>query len=718
MTDTSLQRLSTIKRFLILAILSWSACVVLTWVMVAISVRHTLVEHAVTREARTFVKRELAFRNWATNHGGIYVPPSATTPASPYLAHIPDRDLILPSGKTLTLLNPAYMTRQLHEEFATAFGIKAHITSLSPSHPENAPSDWERRALESLANGSQEFREFTIINDEETLLLMQPMPTQKGCLKCHAQQGYKEGDILGGISIAMPLTELLAEAETHQRFWSLALLGLWLLGLIGIWFSSRRLMTEIAAKDTAYTELASIRAALEARVKARTKTVEEANAQLEEEKQERLKIQHALEKSHGELQQIFNSAGDGMRVVDWDHNMVMFNDTFVNMTGGSRQTLNSRKCHEVFPGPLCHTENCPLTRAENGEEQTSHEVTKTALDGRKIQCLTLVALFYDSEGKGMGILESFRDISTLKKLEKNLFAEASRNARQAEELLEKNTATISQNTQLEQALRELKATQSQMLQNEKMATVGQLAAGVAHEINNPTGFVTSNLASLKKYVQRLTDFLAQLQEVVSSEKEEEIAKLRKKLKIDEISDDIPDLINESLEGTERIKKIVMSLKNFSRTDQEEYGPANINDCLESTLNVVWNELKYKATVEKEYGDLPLTTCYAQLLNQVFMNLLVNSAQAIKEQGVISIKTWCDDDNIFISISDTGAGMDEETLTHIFEPFYTSKEKDKGTGLGLSIAHDIITKKHQGRLCVESQKGQGTTFIIEIPMGND
>jgi two-component system NtrC family sensor kinase len=248
-----------------------------------------------------------------------------------------------------------------------------------------------------------------------------------------------------------------------------------------------------------------------------------------------------------------------------------------------------------------------------------------------------------------------------------------------------------------------------------MATVGQLAAGVAHEINNPTGFVSSNLSSLEKYVQRITDFLAQLQKAMPPEKQEEIATLRKKMKIDHISTDIHDLIRESLDGTERIKKIVMSLKNFSRTDQEEYGAANINDCLDSTLNVVWNELKYKATVHKEYGELPLTKCYAQQLNQVFMNLLVNGAQAIEEQGVITIRTWCDSDNIFISISDTGSGMDEETVAHIFEPFFTTKAKNKGTGLGLSIAHDIITKKHQGRLCVESHKGEGTTFIIEIPI---
>ncbi|MDR9502610.1 MAG: ATP-binding protein, partial [Desulfurivibrionaceae bacterium] len=189
----------------------------------------------------------------------------------------------------------------------------------------------------------------------------------------------------------------------------------------------------------------------------------------------------------------------------------------------------------------------------------------------------------------------------------------------------------------------------------------------------------------------------------------------KKMKISFITRDIHDLISESLEGSDRIKKIVMSLKNFSRQDQEEFGDANLNDCMDTTLNVVWNELKYKATVHKEYGDLPLIKCYAQQLNQVFMNLLVNAAQAIKEQGVITIKTWSADQTICISITDTGKGMEEKTLAQIFEPFFTTKEKDKGTGLGLSIAYDIITKKHHGKLLVASSLGRGTTFTMELPI---
>ncbi len=703
---------------LLIASLVWTACVILAWLLIAFSAQLTHVKHSAVRQARDFLATDRAIRSWAVTHGGVYVPATVKTPPSPYLSHIPERDITLDNGKTLTLLNPAYMLRQLHEDYSEASLIKSHITSLEPMRPENAPEEWEERALETFEKGTDEFTEFGRDNGEDVLRLMHPLVTRKGCLRCHAHQGYTVGDIRGGISVTLPLTTLQAEAREHKTFWGLSLLGLWLFGLFGIWLSSRRIFTEVEARTEAYDELQKYRINLESKVRERTKSVQEANAQLEEEVKERYKIQNALEASHGELEQIFNSAADGLRIIDWDFKMIRFNDPFAKMAGASRQALTGKKCYEVFPGNRCHTDDCPLVRAQNGEKETVHEAIKTSLSGKNIDCLTHSIIFYDAEGHPMGILESFRDISKLKKLEHELAEEAARNAKQAVELQQKNTDIVSQNVEMEQALRELKATQSQMLQNEKMATVGQLAAGVAHEINNPTGFVTSNLSTLEKYVHRITDFLDKMSASIPEDKQEEVAQLRKKMKIDHITKDIHDLIVESLDGADRIKKIVMSLKNFSRQDQEEYGVANINECLDSTLNVVWNELKYKVTLNKDYSELPPTKCYAQQLNQVFMNLLVNAAQAIEEKGEINLKTWCDEEKIFISIADTGSGMDEETLAHIFEPFYTTKEKDKGTGLGLSIAYDIITKKHEGRLCVESQKGEGTTFIIEIPLVKD
>ncbi|MBI4681676.1 MAG: PAS domain S-box protein [Nitrospirae bacterium] len=276
-------------------------------------------------------------------------------------------------------------------------------------------------------------------------------------------------------------------------------------------------------------------------------------------------------------------------------------------------------------------------------------------------------------------------------------------------------------SELENAYSELKATQAQILQREKMASIGQLAAGVAHEINNPMGFITSNLGTLDKYIHKFTDYIdAQTEALASFESEEVKAKLkdiRKKLKLDYVLEDIGKLIEESQEGADRVKKIVQNLKTFSRVDQAENKPADINECIESTLNIVWNELKYKTTVEKEYGKLPLLKCYPQQLNQVFMNLLVNAAQAIEKQGVIRIKTWNGDGSINISISDTGSGIPEDKLSKIFDPFFTTKPVGQGTGLGLSITYDII-KKHQGEISVESEVGKGTVFNLRIPVTED
>lgn len=291
-------------------------------------------------------------------------------------------------------------------------------------------------------------------------------------------------------------------------------------------------------------------------------------------------------------------------------------------------------------------------------------------------------------------------------------------------LVENKKVLEQKNMELEKAYSDLKAAQSQILQQEKMASIGQLAAGIAHEINNPVGFIMSNLGSLQKFAGKLTDFIkiqSDAIENIAARKEEietvisRVKEKKRSMKIDYIIDDLTKLINESLDGATRMKQIVQDLKAFSRTDEKEQKPADINAGLESTINIVWNELKYKAVVKKEYGDIPRTKCNLGQLNQVFMNILVNAAQAIDKQGEITVRTWQEGGNINVSISDTGAGIPPEHLNRIFEPFFTTKEVGKGTGLGMSIAYDIV-KKHKGEIIVESDIGKGTTFTIKIPIG--
>ena len=271
---------------------------------------------------------------------------------------------------------------------------------------------------------------------------------------------------------------------------------------------------------------------------------------------------------------------------------------------------------------------------------------------------------------------------------------------------------------LSHAYKELQATQAQMLQREKMASIGQMAAGVAHEINNPIGFISSNLESLGKYVSRLATFISHQTEacapLLTDGAREELAKLRQELKIDHILADLSPLITESLDGAGRVRTIVQDLKSFSRSDEGEAKLIDIAECLDSAINIVWNEIKYKAVLDRNYGKLPKVRCYPQQLNQVFMNLLVNAADSIDREGKIGIHTRHVDEKVVIAISDNGCGIPAESLARIFEPFFTTKEVGKGTGLGLSISYDII-KRHHGEISVESLPGQGTTFTVRIPV---
>jgi two-component system, NtrC family, sensor kinase len=272
--------------------------------------------------------------------------------------------------------------------------------------------------------------------------------------------------------------------------------------------------------------------------------------------------------------------------------------------------------------------------------------------------------------------------------------------------------------ELEKAYSDLKTTQAKVVQQEKMASIGQLAAGVAHEINNPMGFISSNLGTLTKYVDRLSEFILAQSEALEMLPDmnmvESLKARRKALKLDYILEDSKDLITESLEGAERVRTIVKNLKSFARVDEAERKKSDINECLTSTINIAWNELKYKASLVKELGDIPLIRCYPQQINQVFMNLLVNAAQAIDKQGEITVKTWHVDSSIYASVTDTGCGMTPAVMNRIFEPFYTTKDVGKGTGLGLSIIYDII-KNHNGEISVESEPGQGTTFTVRLPV---
>jgi len=263
--------------------------------------------------------------------------------------------------------------------------------------------------------------------------------------------------------------------------------------------------------------------------------------------------------------------------------------------------------------------------------------------------------------------------------------------------------------------------QRQLLQADRMASIGQLAAGVAHEINNPIGYIQSNLGTLREYVQSLLrlieaqDGALHRLRVEQPELLRQIEELREQIDFDFLAKDLPTLLAESQEGIARVRKIIQDLRDFSRAGHAEaWSLADIHAGLDSTINIVWNDLKYKVELLKRYGEIPPVECLPSQLNQVFLNILVNAGHAIDQRGQITITTHAEGGMVFIEIADTGKGIPAENLARVFEPFFTTKPIGKGTGLGLSISYGII-KKHNGEIDVRSEVGVGTTFLIRLPV---
>ncbi len=266
----------------------------------------------------------------------------------------------------------------------------------------------------------------------------------------------------------------------------------------------------------------------------------------------------------------------------------------------------------------------------------------------------------------------------------------------------------------------LEEAQRHLLQSEKMAALGQLAAGIAHEINNPVSFVNSNLGSLDTQLRELLEVVraGDLAAARASDTPEyaDYQRLKRDKEFDYLCDDLFQIVAESKEGVERVRRIVTDLKGFSRASDDAWEWTDLHAGIDSTLNIVWNELKYKCAVHKRYAtDLPRVRCLPSEVNQIVMNLLVNAGQAIENQGEITIETArLDGDRVLIRVSDTGQGIPADRLEKIFEPFYTTKPVGQGTGLGLSLAWNIVAK-HRGRIEVDSRLGQGTRFTVTLPI---
>ena len=560
------------------------------------------------REAVVNFNKDIAIRHWAAAHGGVYVPTDSRTPPNPYLSHIPERDIKTPSGRSLTLMNPAYILRQMTEEYSDQFGVRERITSLKPLRAANAPDAWERRALEALQNGKDEVLEHTKIGEEDYFRFMRPLVTKKECLKCHAHQGYKEGDIRGGVGVYLPIAPLRALHNEMLRTIALNHVVSWVFGLFAIGFISYRSKQHIIVRD-----------GMEANLRINEKMLGEA-----------LK----------EWQFTFDSITDKICIIDRKYNILKANRSFLEYAGGEPEKVLNRKCYEIFHGLESFPSNCP------GVMTMTKGPSVSEFSGKDKGSIFQVSSFpYNSETGGpAGFICIAKDITAERESEMRLIA------------------------------------------NERLALLGQMASGIAHEINNP-------LASIAGCAEGLL----------------------KRLDADKLD---PVLLRNYLEiiyeEVFRCKKITTEMLLFVR-EKDVTKDLDINAILDDTLELIGfqGRLKKMELARNYTVGLPPVKGDEGELRQVFLSVITNALDAMEDTGLLTLATSAEGREVIIIISDTGHGIPKEHLSKIFGPFFTTKSMSGGLGLGLSLVQKVI-QSHGGSINIESPDNMGVTVRITLP----
>lgn len=410
---------------------------------------------------------------------------------------------------------------------------------------------------------------------------------------------------------------------------------------------------------------------------------------------ERKLTDEALRKSEEKHRTLIEIMNEGFVILNKEGIIIYANKRLCDMMGYSCSELIDHPTTDFLDRANIENMQKHVTSRTEGRSKP-YEVEWMKKDGEVLPTIVSPMPLFDENGEFSGNVAVLTDVSKLKEIEK--------------ELIEKNR-------QLEEALRKTNEMQEHLILTEKMASLGQVTAGVAHEIKNPLAFMKGNVHPLQRDIQQILQVLEKYESIISGQELQqrfsEIESFKDEVDFPVLVNEINNLLKGMGEGADRITQIVKSLGYFSKSGEEEVSINDIHEGIDSTLLLLSGEIGDRIEIQKEYGDLPEIECYPGKLNQVFMNILANAIQAIHGKGKIMIKTFREGDSILISIKDSGKGMPPEVQKRIFEPFYTTKEMGEGAGLGLSICYNIIAL-HGGKIVVNSKPGAGTEFIISLP----
>ncbi|QWV94639.1 DUF3365 domain-containing protein [Geomonas oryzisoli] len=651
-------RLFTTRRYALTICFIWVLLIAISLVWFFVQHRNNLNELA-KAQARIAFEKDLLYREWASQHGGVYAPVTPKTQPNPYLAHIPERDLKTPSGRELTLINPAYMTRQVFELAQTEKQIATgHITSLNPIRGENGPDPWERKALEAFEKGVQEVSEVVTVDGRRFVRLMRPFKVETTCLKCHAAQGYKKGDIRGGISVTVPLAVFSAGSSRELASTAAALLLIGIVGVILILAGARKLSESSRRLEETNAELVN---EVTEREIAQEQLREHA-VLLEEEVAERQAAQEEAVANQRRLELIMDSTHAAMYGIDTSGRCIFANRTCLELTGyQSQDELLGKNMHDIIhhtlpngiPAPVPH---CNIFRAfSEGKGCTVRDEVFWRKDG------TSFPVEYSSypimnHGVIEGAVVSFVDL----------------------------TERIALETQLRQA--------------QKMEAVGQLAGGVAHDFNNVLQ-VISGYGSILKLDERLDERHKQEIDQILSAAERAAQLTRGLLAFSrkQVITLAPVNLNDVVESVRKFLVRIIG-EDIQLQTTPSAGTLYIMADLGQMEQVLINLATNARDAMPRGGVLAIETGSQEVESPL------DQESGEHKPGQYAVLT----------VADTGCGMDAETSKRIFEPFYTTKEVSKGTGLGMAIVYGIV-KQHNGFINVYSEQGHGTTFRIYLPI---